>query len=139
MPGGFVGVGIFFVISGFLISNIILQTLKRGDVSFRTFYANRIRRIFPGLLTVLLACFVTDWLFLSPDEYAQLGKHLVGASRRIYRQVSQCSAGRNRLRQVQWDAPERLDPKAVQQLPVRHSASHAGNHRVYFLRRVFSF
>ncbi len=93
MPGGFVGVDIFFVISGFLISNIILQALQRGDFSFRGFYANRIRRIFPALLVVLLTCFVVGWFFLLPDEYAQLGKHIVGAAAYVENFVLRREAG----------------------------------------------
>jgi peptidoglycan/LPS O-acetylase OafA/YrhL len=80
MPGGFVGVDIFFVISGFLISNILLQALQRGTFSFAGFYSNRIKRIFPALLVVLAACFAFGWFLLLPDEYTQLGKHIVGAS-----------------------------------------------------------
>lgn len=79
MPGGFVGVDIFFVISGFLISGILLQSLRTGTFGFAKFYANRVRRLFPALLLVLVACFVFGWFFLLPDEYANLGKHMVGA------------------------------------------------------------
>jgi peptidoglycan/LPS O-acetylase OafA/YrhL len=79
MPGGFVGVDVFFVISGFLISGILLQALQTSTFSFPGFYANRVRRLFPALLLVLAACFVFGWLFLLPDEYANLGKHMVGA------------------------------------------------------------
>jgi peptidoglycan/LPS O-acetylase OafA/YrhL len=75
MPGGFVGVDVFFVISGFLISKIILRALQRGTFSFAGFYANRIRRLFPALLLMLAACFVFAWFFLLPDEYEHLGKH----------------------------------------------------------------
>jgi peptidoglycan/LPS O-acetylase OafA/YrhL len=78
LPGGFVGVDIFFVISGFLISSIIFEGLRRESFSFAGFYANRIKRIFPALLLVLAVCFVIGWFFLLPDEYAQLGKHMVG-------------------------------------------------------------
>ncbi len=78
LPGGFVGVDIFFVISGFLISGIIFKDLQRDSFSFRTFYANRIKRIFPALIVVLAACFVFGWFFLLPEEYAQLGKHIAG-------------------------------------------------------------
>ncbi|HSY91935.1 MAG TPA: acyltransferase family protein [Candidatus Binatus sp.] len=80
LRGGFVGVDIFFVISGFLISGIIFKALQRESFSFPGFYANRIKRIFPALLLVLSACAVFGWFFLLPDEYAQLGKHIVGGA-----------------------------------------------------------
>jgi len=78
--GGFVGVDIFFVISGFLISSIIFKGLRRDSFSFPGFYANRIKRIFPALLLVLGACAVFGWFFLFPAEYAQLGKHIFGGA-----------------------------------------------------------
>lgn len=77
LPGGFVGVDIFFVISGYLISSIIIKALGRGEFSFADFYARRVRRIFPALLVVLTACLVAGWGALFPDEYAQLAKHSV--------------------------------------------------------------
>ena len=80
LPGGFTGVDIFFVISGFLISSLIFKGLQRETFSFSTFYANRIKRIFPGLLVVLIFCFVFGWFFLLPGEYAQLGKHIFGGA-----------------------------------------------------------
>lgn len=78
--GGFVGVDVFFVISGFLISKHIWEELGTGTFSIRTFYARRIRRIFPALAAVLLACLLAGWLILTPDEYEQLGKHVVGGA-----------------------------------------------------------
>jgi len=93
MPGGFVGVDIFFVISGFLISRIILQGLDRRTFSFAGFYANRIRRIFPALLLVLGACFAFGWFFLLPDEYTRLGKHMVGAAAYVENFVLRREAG----------------------------------------------
>jgi peptidoglycan/LPS O-acetylase OafA/YrhL len=80
LPGGFIGVDIFFVISGFLISSVIFVGLQRKSFSFLGFYANRIKRIFPALLLVLIACFVAGWLFLFPGEYAGLGKHIVAGA-----------------------------------------------------------
>ena len=56
IPGGWIGVDIFFVISGYLISSIIFKGLKQGRFSFADFYARRIRRIFPALALVLAAC-----------------------------------------------------------------------------------
>src|SRR5688500_11737430 len=75
-PGGFAGVDVFFVISGFLISGIIFDGLKSGRFSFAEFYRRRIRRIFPALILVLVACVGLGWVLLLPDEFSQLGKHV---------------------------------------------------------------
>lgn len=80
LTGGFVGVDIFFVISGFLISSIIFKSLAAGSFSFARFYANRVRRIFPALTLVLASCITFGWFALLPDEYKQLGKHIVGGA-----------------------------------------------------------
>jgi peptidoglycan/LPS O-acetylase OafA/YrhL len=80
LRGGFIGVDIFFVISGFLISSILLRELQHGSFSFAGFYARRVRRIFPALVLVLGACMAFGWLALFPDEYQQLGKHVVGGA-----------------------------------------------------------
>ncbi|MBI1761769.1 MAG: acyltransferase [Acidobacteria bacterium] len=79
-PGGFVGVDIFFVISGYLISSIIFRSLAKGDFSFSEFYTRRVRRIFPALLLVLASCYVLGWFALLPDEYKQLGKHIAAGA-----------------------------------------------------------
>jgi peptidoglycan/LPS O-acetylase OafA/YrhL len=73
--GGFVGVDVFFVISGFLISRIIFVGLDARTFSFFDFYARRIRRIFPALLLVLGTSLSIGWFMLPPEEYASLGKH----------------------------------------------------------------
>jgi peptidoglycan/LPS O-acetylase OafA/YrhL len=78
--GGFVGVDIFFVISGYLISKHIFADLAAQSFSIRTFYARRVRRIFPALGVVLLACLGIGWVILSPGEYEQLGKHVEGGA-----------------------------------------------------------
>jgi peptidoglycan/LPS O-acetylase OafA/YrhL len=68
LPGGFVGVDIFFVISGFLITQIILGDMDRGSFSPATFYARRVRRIFPALIVVLIASLALGYqLMLVPD------------------------------------------------------------------------
>ncbi len=78
--GGFTGVDIFFVISGFLISTIIFENLEKKTFSFNEFYQRRIRRIFPSLLLVLVVCLVFGWFVLYPDEYGQLGKHVASGA-----------------------------------------------------------
>lgn len=80
MPGGFVGVDVFFVISGFLISGIIFRSLQRGDFSFTEFYSRRIKRIFPALIAVLLTCYAVGWFVLLPEEFKQLGKHIAAGA-----------------------------------------------------------
>ncbi len=80
VSGGFVGVDIFFVISGFLISTIIYTSLELGSFSFVDFYSRRIRRIFPALILVLYSCYVFGWFVLLSDEYMQLGKHIAAGA-----------------------------------------------------------
>jgi peptidoglycan/LPS O-acetylase OafA/YrhL len=80
MRGGYAGVDVFFVISGFLISTIIFEGLQRDAFSFVEFYARRVRRIFPALLLVLATCYVLGWFALLPSEYAQLGKHMAAGA-----------------------------------------------------------
>ena len=75
LPGGFTGVDVFFVISGFLISRILYEQCALGTFTFRSFYARRVRRIFPALLMVLLCSLVFGWFALSADQYRLLGKH----------------------------------------------------------------
>lgn len=80
LKGGFIGVDIFFVISGFLISTIIFSSLERDSFSFYDFYSRRIRRIFPALLVVLISCYAFGWFALLADEYKQLGKHIAAGA-----------------------------------------------------------
>lgn len=80
LPGGFVGVDIFFVISGFLISSIIFRGLQTEQFSFIQFYAHRARRIFPALTLVLATAFAFGWFTLLPDEFTQFGRHLAASA-----------------------------------------------------------
>ncbi len=81
IPGGFVGVDIFFVISGYLISLILMNSLEEERFSYSTFYARRIKRIFPALLVVLISSFSFGWYVLFAGEFSSLGKHMAaGAS-----------------------------------------------------------
>ncbi len=78
--GGFVGVDVFFVISGYLISQIIFASIEERSFSFPNFYARRVRRIFPALLLVLLASYVIGWFLLLPNEYKELGENIAGGA-----------------------------------------------------------
>ena len=80
VSGGFIGVDVFFVISGYLISTIIFENLDKDTFIFSEFYARRIKRIFPALILVLITCFVFGWFALLADEYKQLGKHIAAGA-----------------------------------------------------------
>ena len=74
VSGGFVGVDIFFVISGYLVTRNILGDLKLGTFSFKRFYLRRIRRLFPALLFTITATLVAAFFILTPEHFAHLGK-----------------------------------------------------------------
>lgn len=75
LPGGFVGVDIFFVLSGFLITRNIFEDLNKHQFNFSDFFDRRIRRIFPALILVVSSSLTFGWFVLLNDEYSQLGKH----------------------------------------------------------------
>lgn len=79
-PGGFVGVDIFFVISGYLITSIILDGINHSEFSIFNFFHRRIKRIFPALILILIAVFTAGWFILSPEEYKNLGQHISGSA-----------------------------------------------------------
>jgi peptidoglycan/LPS O-acetylase OafA/YrhL len=78
--GGFIGVDVFFVVSGFLITTLIQAGLKEQNFSILAFFGSRVRRLFPSLILVLLACLLFGWFALLSDEYKQLGKHISAAA-----------------------------------------------------------
>lgn len=81
LPGGFVGVDVFFVISGYLISGILFRQLQRTRrIDFADFYAKRIRRIIPNLLCVLLFTAAVGWFYLAPGEYRDLGRQIYSST-----------------------------------------------------------
>ena len=80
VPGGFIGVDVFFVISGYMITRILVDAHHAAGMHIGHFYARRIRRIFPALLLVLLFCFFAGWYLLLANEYKQLGKHIFGGA-----------------------------------------------------------
>lgn len=80
LRSGFIGVDVFFVISGFLISSIIFSNLEHGTFSYREFFNRRIRRIFPALVVVMAVSFLFGWFALTAEEFKQLGKHLASGA-----------------------------------------------------------
>jgi peptidoglycan/LPS O-acetylase OafA/YrhL len=72
LKAGFIGVDIFFVISGYLISHIVFKNLEKNTFSFKEFYLRRIKRIFPVLIIVLISCLIFGWFFFYPEEYQEL-------------------------------------------------------------------
>jgi len=73
-PGGYIGVDVFFVISGYLITSLILSDLQQGKFTLAHFWERRARRIIPALATVVPATLIAGWFLLLPREYAALGK-----------------------------------------------------------------
>ncbi|WP_027162757.1 acyltransferase family protein [Mesorhizobium sp. WSM1293] len=80
VSGGFVGVDIFFVISGFLITSDIIERTDRGEFSLLDFYHRRVRRIFPALFAMLAACFATAWFVLPPGEFVGFGNSAIAVA-----------------------------------------------------------
>ena len=74
-PSGFIGVDVFFVISGFLITGLIADGIADGTFSIGDFYGRRVRRIFPSLLLVISVYLIGGWFAMPPGQYAHLGKH----------------------------------------------------------------
>lgn len=87
ISGGFVGVDIFFVISGFLITKIILENLETNTFNIIDFYSRRIRRIFPALFLLLIACYGFGWFAMYASEYRRLGEHIAAGAGFIHNLV----------------------------------------------------
>src|SRR5665213_1349596 len=80
IPGGFIGVDIFFVISGFLITQVLLQDIHGGRFSLINFYERRVRRILPALIAVLFVTFVVCAEYGLPSEFIDYSKSLIAAA-----------------------------------------------------------
>ncbi len=79
IPAGFIGVDVFFVISGYLMTSIIITKMHKEEFALTNFYAARVKRIVPPLLVLCLVLLVFGWFRLSPDDLTLLGKHVVGS------------------------------------------------------------
>ena len=93
LRGGFIGVDIFFVISGYLITSIIFKQQSQNNFSLLDFYSRRIKRIFPSLIVVLTFALVAGWYILLENEYEILGKHIAASSVYISNFVLQSESG----------------------------------------------
>lgn len=78
--GGFIGVDVFFVISGFLITSIVAGEIVDGRFSLVSFYERRARRILPALTCVILASFAVGWFILLPEEFQDFGQSAIATS-----------------------------------------------------------
>ena len=79
LPGGFTGVDVFFVISGYLITRIIVEEMSRNSFSLLNFYGRRIKRIIPALVVVLLASLAVGWFVLQPGDYRSMAQSAIYA------------------------------------------------------------
>jgi peptidoglycan/LPS O-acetylase OafA/YrhL len=80
LPGGFLGVDVFFVISGYLIGGIVFKEVALGTFTLKSFYRRRIVRLFPALATVLVACLLLGSIVLFDSEYASLARHTIAGA-----------------------------------------------------------
>lgn len=80
IPGGFVGVDVFFVISGYLISQILQQNFKHGNYTLLTFYNRRIRRIFPVLILVLCSTYFLSWYYMASEDFWAVAKYIAAGA-----------------------------------------------------------
>jgi peptidoglycan/LPS O-acetylase OafA/YrhL len=79
VPGGFAGVDVFFVISGFLMTGIIFRGLENDSFNLFKFYVARANRIIPALAVLCLVLLVFGWFYLTPLDYKALGKHVASS------------------------------------------------------------
>lgn len=79
LPGGFAGVDVFFVISGFLMTSIIFRGLEENNFSILKFYISRANRIIPALSLLCLILLIFGWFYLIPLDYRELGKHVASS------------------------------------------------------------
>lgn len=79
LPGGFAGVDVFFVISGFLMTGIIFRGIEKDDFSILKFYVARANRIIPALALLCLVLIIFGWFYILPSDYKALGKHMLSS------------------------------------------------------------
>ena len=81
LPGGYIGVDIFYVISGYLITNLLLREIQeRNSLAFSQFYARRFKRLLPASFIVVLTTGIIGWALLPTTYRAEFGRDLIAAS-----------------------------------------------------------
>ena len=87
MAGGFIGVDVFFVISGFLITTIVVDSLSQGKFSFWNFYGRRFVRLYPALIVVVILTFIAGFLLTDPatlENLARTGKYAITSASNFF-------------------------------------------------------
>ena len=103
LEGGFIGVDVFFVISGFLITQIIEGQIGKGGFSLKHFYVRRIRRLIPAMLVTVITTFVAATFILAPEDFIGFAKSCIGAAFSVSNFVFLAEAG-------YWDTASELKP-----------------------------
>jgi len=142
--GGFVGVDVFFVISGYLITSIILADLEAGGFSLSAFYERRARRLLPALYTVMLACLPFAWLLLHPAHLAAFCRSLIAvplfASNFLFWQEGGYFDAKTETKPLQhtWSLAVEEQYYVVFPLLLLVAWKHAGRHRTAALIAVLA-
>lgn len=119
LGGGYLGVDVFFVISGFLITGICLDELARGEFSLLRFYDRRARRILPVLILVVAACLPMAWFFMLPDPLENFGQSVLATMLSLNNALLTLTSG-------YWDL-------AAEFKPLMHTWSLAVDEQFYIL------
>ena len=125
LPGGYVGVDVFFVISGYLITKIIATDIEKGTFSLGNFWLRRIRRIVPALSAMTIATLIAGYFILLPDSYESLGKSVIA--------LVLLSSNILFWRQINYFAPEGTEK------PLLHTWSLAVEEQFYLLFPILIF
>lgn len=121
--GGFVGVDVFFVISGYLITSILLREMDAGQFSITRFYARRARRILPALFFVMACCLPFAWMWMLPDELKRFGQSAIA--------VATFSSNIYFMRETDYFSP------SAESQPLLHTWSLAVEEQYYLLFPLF--